>query len=73
MHNSVTFSKTLQKNEGELHSDPGMKADLLSQQFESVFVRDSDQIGTPILPGIPFPNFKSTYFRSRHPEASQRA
>ena len=32
-----------------------MKADLLSQQFEAVFVRDSDQIGTPILPGTPFP------------------
>ena len=46
-------------NEGELHSDPGLKADLLSQQFESVFVHDSDQIGTPILPGTPFPNISN--------------
>ena len=46
-------------NKGELRSDPGMKADLLSQQFESVFVRDSDQIGTPILPGTPFPNISN--------------
>ena len=33
-----------------------MKADLLCQQFESVFVHDSDQNGTPILPGTPFRN-----------------
>ena len=33
-----------------------MKADFLSQQFESVFVRDSDQNGTSLLPGTPFPN-----------------
>ena len=43
-------------NEGELHSDPGMKADLLSQQFDPGFVRDSDQNGTPILPGTCFRN-----------------
>ena len=48
-------------NEGELHSDPGMKADLLSQQFESVFVHDSDQNGTPILPGTPFPNISNLF------------
>ena len=36
-----------------------MKADLLSQQYESVFVRDSDQIGTLILPGTPFPNISN--------------
>ena len=48
-------------NEGELHSDPSLKADLLSQQFESVFVRDSDQNGTPILPGTPFPNISNLF------------
>ena len=36
-----------------------MKVDLLSQQFESVFVRDSDQNATPILPGTPFPNISN--------------
>ena len=38
-----------------------MKADLLSEQFESVFVRDLDQIGTPILPGTPFPNISNLF------------
>ena len=38
-----------------------MYADLLSQQFESVFVRDSDQNATPILPGTPFPNSSNIF------------
>ena len=38
-----------------------MKADLLSQQFESVFVHDSDQNGTPILPGTDFPNISNLF------------
>ena len=38
-----------------------MKADLLCQQFESVFVHDSDQNGTPILPGTPFHNISNIF------------
>ena len=38
-----------------------MKADLLSQQFESVFVRDSDQNATQILSGTPFPNISNLF------------
>ena len=57
----ITFGVAPLINEGELHSDPGMKADVLSQQFESVFVHDSDQNGTPILPGTPFPNISNLF------------
>jgi len=38
-----------------LHSDPAEMADILSDQFESVFVRDEDLVGNADLPGTPLP------------------
>ena len=43
------------KSEGKLHSDPTEKANLLNQQFKSVFVQEDASSKTPKLDILPFP------------------